>query len=280
MPFTPLDSTDFLDPRCPFCTDAWGKEPPAHPIDTDRVFAKLDEYFSKNDTAAAERHLAYWLAEAEEGRDLRGEFLVRNERIGLFRKLGRGPEALAEAEKTVALAERLGIAEELGGATAYANQATAMKAFGRAEESLPVFRRALAVYEQAARPDPYRYAGVCNNYALALADCGEYAEARRMYARAMDLLAAVKGAEPEIAVTWLNLANLAEAEYGLEAAEAEITEDVGRAWELLDRPAEELPRDGNYAFVCEKCAPTFHYYGFFVWGAELEERARMIYERT
>ncbi|MCR4905870.1 MAG: hypothetical protein K6A33_07290 [Clostridiales bacterium] len=274
----PLEPTDFLDPRCPFCTDAWEKEPPVRPIDTDRVLGKLDEYFSKNDMPAAERHLAYWLAEAEEGRDLVGQFLIRNERIGLFRKLGRGPEALAEAEKTVALAGRLGIADELGGATALANQATAMKAFGLAEEALPVFRRALAVYEHAPNADPYRYAGVCNNYALALADCGEYAEARRMYGRATELLTPVEGAEPEIAVTWLNLANLAEAERGLEAAEAEIADCVGRAWDLLDRPG--LPRDGNYAFVCEKCAPTFHYYGYFLWGAELEERARAIYERA
>ena len=103
MEFTEaLEPTDFLDPRCPFCADAYGKERPVHPIDTDRVTAKLDEYLSKNDYAAAERHLAYWLAEAEEGRDLRGQFLVRSERIGLFRKLGRGEESLGEAEKTVA----------------------------------------------------------------------------------------------------------------------------------------------------------------------------------
>ena len=68
MEFTEaLEPTDFLDPRCPFCADAYGKERPVHPIDTDRVTAKLDEYLSKNDYAAAERHLAYWLAEAEEG---------------------------------------------------------------------------------------------------------------------------------------------------------------------------------------------------------------------
>ena len=279
MEFTEaLEATDFLDPRCPFCADAYGKERPVHPIDTDRVTAKLDEYLSKNDYAAAERHLAYWLAEAEEGRDLRGQFLIHNERIGLFRKLGRGEESLGEAEKTVALAEALGIADELGGATALANQATAMKAFGQAEASLPVFRRALAVYEKSPRPDPFRFAGVCNNYALALADCGEFDEARRMYTRAMELLGRVEGAEPEIAVTWLNLANLAEAERGLEEAEAEIADCVERAWALLDLPS--LPRDGNYAFVCEKCAPTFHYYGYFLWGAELEERARAIYERA
>ena len=47
---------------------------------------------------------------------------------------------------------------------------------------------------------------------------------------------------------------------------------------LLDDPA--LPRDGYYAFVCEKCAPTFDYYGYFLVADDLNERARAIYERA
>ena len=36
--------------------------------------------------------------------------------------------------------------------------------------------------------------------------------------------------------------------------------------------------DGYYAFVCEKCASVFGYYGRFVYEGELLERARRIYE--
>ena len=39
-------------------------------------------------------------------------------------------------------------------------------------------------------------------------------------------------------------------------------------------------RDGYYAFVCEKCASVFGYYGRFFYEKELTERARRIYERT
>ena len=34
------------------------------------------------------------------------------------------------------------------------------------------------------------------------------------------------------------------------------------------------------AFVCEKCAPTFEYYGWFMTAKEIKRRSDEIYERT
>ena len=50
---------------------------------------------------------------------------------------------------------------------------------------------------------------------------------------------------------------------------------VERAWELLND--ESVPHNGYYAFVAEKCAPTFGFYGFFAYEKELKERAEKIY---
>ena len=79
----------------------------------------------------------------------------------------------------------------------------------------------------------------------------------------------------EQAVTCLNLANAVEGEKGLEAGEREINSLLDRAQELLDGPA--LPRNGYYAYVCEQCAPTFAYYGYFAAAEELKNRAEAIY---
>ena len=43
------------------------------------------------------------------------------------------------------------------------------------------------------------------------------------------------------------------------------------AWELLNKKS--TVRDDYYRFVCEKCAPTFAYYGYFVYEKELIKRA-------
>jgi len=47
------------------------------------------------------------------------------------------------------------------------------------------------------------------------------------------------------------------------------------AWEVLNDPT--LPRDGYHAFTVSKCAPTFRYYGFFIYAKELEERVKRVY---
>jgi hypothetical protein len=55
-----------------------------------------------------------------------------------------------------------------------------------------------------------------------------------------------------------------------------INHYLDTALALLNTPS--VPRDGYYAFVCEKCAPTFRYYGYFLDGEDLETRAGQIYE--
>ena len=54
--------------------------------------------------------------------------------------------------------------------------------------------------------------------------------------------------------------------------------DLNRAEALLQTP--EVPHNGYYAFVCEKCAPTFRYFGRFAYADELKQRSDEIYERS
>ena len=70
----------------------------------------------------------------------------------------------------------------------------------------------------------------------------------------------------EKAITLLNMAQTLENRDGMEKSEAQIY-----AW--LDEAAELL----KYAFICEKCAPSFSYYGYFLEAEELMEKARRIY---
>ena len=269
-----MDVTDYTDPQCPFCVDAY-KEDVVKPIDVTRVIAKLDEYLGHNDYASAERHLKYWEEEAKQGNDLRGQFSLSEEMMGLYRKLGRKEEAIANAEKALRLIERLEIADSVGAATAELNAATVYKAFGQAEKGIPLFEKARAIYEEKLPENDERLAGLYNNYALALVDLKRFDEARALYGRALAIIGKKEGGEPEEAISELNLASLAEAQYGLEAAEKEIEEHLERAEKLLKK--EGLKKDGNYAFVAEKCAPIFGYYGWFGVEAELKAESDRIY---
>jgi tetratricopeptide (TPR) repeat protein len=112
--------------------------------------------------------------------------------------------------------------------------------------------------------------------ALAFVDLCRFDEARELYMRAIEIMMA-NGGELEVAITYLNMASAAESELGLLDADETIADLLNKARELLENATE---RDGYYAFVCEKCASVFDYYGQFLYAKELHDRARRIYEGT
>ncbi len=252
--------------------------PEVTPVPIGRILEKLDFYLNRNDCAAAERHLKYWLSEADACRDMRGKLTVLNEQIGLYRKTGKEAECLGAAADALSLADSMGIEESATYGTTLINAATGYKAFGKAEAALPLYRRAKDVYEAVLDQDDGRLGGLYNNMALTLTGLGEYREAEELYQKAIKVMEKQENGELEVAITRLNVADLITAESGLEEGAEEIEKQLLEAERLLD--TEHLPRDGYYAFVCEKCAPVFGYYGYFVTERELNRRAKEIYERS
>ena len=246
-------------------------------ISVDRILSKLDEHLGRNDYSSAERHLKYWLSEATASRDLKAEIAVRNELMGLYRKLGRKKEALDAAKSALDLVANEQISYQVGGATTLINAATVYKAFGKAADAIELFEQAKQIYERELSENDGRLGGLYNNMALAMVDLERYDCARDLYAKAIEVMKKTDGGELEIAITYLNLASAAESELGLLEADEYICECMDVAASLIDG---EEKRDGYYAFVCEKCASVFGYYGRFVYENELKERARRIYEGT
>lgn len=269
-----LKPEDYVEPQCVLCMD----DHDVKPIDTRRFIEKLDSYYSKNDYAGAERHLKYWLSEAKSGNDLRGQFTVYNEMMGIYRKTGRFDEAKEVSEKALSLISSLGIENSAAAGTAYVNAATVYKTFGMSDKAMPLFEKAKAVYEKTLKENDARTGGLYNNMALSLADLHRYGEAIDYYKKAIEIMQKNENGELEAAISYLNMANAKEAQAGAEAAEEFISDCVEKAKELIDTPT--LKRDGYYAFVCEKCAPTFEYYGYFLYANELKELSKKIYERT
>ncbi len=246
-------------------------------ISISRILEKLDEHLGRNDYASAERHLLYWLSESSGACDGRTELLIRNELMGLYRKLDREAEALECARAALECIDALGVTEQVGSATTYLNVATVYKAFGRAADAMPYFERAREIYERELDAKDSRLGGLYNNMALALVDLCRFDEANALYERAIEVMRGAESGELEVAITYLNMASAAEAECGLVDADERIQALLDLSESILDSHAK---RDGYYAFVCEKCASVFGYYGRFFYERDLRERARRIYERT
>ena len=272
------------------------------PVPQRRIADKMNEYMSRRDYAGAERHLLYWLAEAELGRDLQGQLMLQNEMVGHYRKTAQREKAMESAGKALELLAELGMENSISAGTTYVNVATACNAFGEYERSLELFEKARAAYESSSFVEPQLLGGLYNNMALTCTALSKYDEALVLYEKAVLVMAKVQDGELEQAITCLNMADTVEAWLGMEEGESRIFELADRAEELLDDkgrellrrpdgetsvletpgalkalPAEEKARIGYYAFVCEKCAPVFEYYGYFLTADRLRETAEKIY---
>lgn len=246
-------------------------------ISTDRIIEKLDELLGRNDYDSAEKHLLYWLDEADFSNDKRCMLLIRNELAGLYRKLSREADALNAVKAALDLIDEMGIENNVGAATTFLNCATVYKAFGNAGKSLPLFEKAKNIYEKNLPYDDKRFGGLYNNMALTFVDLKRFEEAYNLYNKAISVMEKHEDGMLEVAITYLNIASAKEAEIGSVESEEFVREYVEKAMKILD----EYPKkDGYYAFVCEKCASVFGYFGYFLYKKELSERANNIYERS
>ncbi len=247
---------------------------PVSTIPAARIRERLDALTAKKDYDGAARLLEYWLTEARALRDLRGEFVVLGEMMGVYRKMDDRGKALASADAAIALIPVLEFGGTVSAGTAYVNAGTVYDFCGNAEKALEYFGEARRIYEKSLDPGDERLGGLYNNMALALADQKRFDEALDCYALALDVMKRQPSGKLEQAITYLNMADAVAAAGGMETEEETINGYLRTAEELLSDPA--APRNGYYAFVCEKCASAFAYHGWFRTAAELEQTAERI----
>lgn len=247
-------------------------------IPRERILEKLDSLLRANDYQEAKRLLEYWLFEAEYMGDQAGKLLLENELMGLCRKLGEKEAALKYSGDALNQLKKMGAEHTVGAATTFINSGTVLKAFGNPQEALPLFEKARGIYEANLPQNDGHFGGLYNNMGLVLVDLGRFEEANELYLKAIAVMESIPQKEPEAAITYLNMATAAEKELGLDKAKSRISFLAEKAMTLMDKGKERT--DGNYAFVCEKCASVFGYYGYGDYAAELKNRSRRIYEGT
>ena len=243
-----------------------------------RVLDKLDALLRRNDTAGAKRLLQYWLEDARVSGDDHGLLLMQNELMGLCRKLGEREQALQYAQDALDQVAKMDIADTVGAATTFLNSATVCKAFGLAQDAINLFQMAQRIYERELPPEDERLAGLYNNMGLALVDLKQFDRADALYRKALAVLAPLQDKQPEQAITYLNMATAAEMQHGLQGAADAVAALAEQAMACLEYGKERT--DAGYAFVCDKCASSFGYYGYEEYARTLQQRSRRIYEGT
>lgn len=262
-----------VESECPACKKI---EKAAGHVPVGRVIEKLDALLAKNDLTGAERLLDNWMLEAKMIGDARGELSVVNEMLGLSRRLGNAEKAREAIDRALVLLESTGTASTLSGATVLLNAATTEKAFGAPEKAVPLYEKTAAIYQKEGldAQDP-RHAAFCNNYATTLVDLARFAEAKALYEKAL-VLTRASGALLDCAVTHVNMAHMYAAWEGIESEKIAVCMAHAERI-LLEEVTERTP---YFAFVAEKCAPAFDYFGHFFVANQLRHLSREIYERS
>lgn len=272
-----IDKFDYMEPSCVLCGGEDFYYPKADApkgfIPIKSVLAKLDSVEWKNDMAEATRLLEYWEQEGLALGDERGLLTIYSEQMGLYRKTLSEEKGLRAVENGLRLLYKLGLGDTVSGATITLNAATTLKAFGKAKDALPLYEKVKEIYDEHVEDDDPKKAGFYNNAALCYADVGDKVRAEEYYKKALDVLSiSDANTENEKAVTYVNLAHLCDT---IEGREDDTYEYMEKALEILNG---QKKQDGAYAAVCEKCAPSFAYFGYFQAEEELKGRAKRIYE--
>lgn len=242
-------------------------------IPVSRFLARLDSCFGRNDMSGARECLQFWETEARRLNDRRGLLTVLNETVGFYRRTQKKGKALSALKECQELLNELGQADTLSGATVIINAATTLSFFGQPGESLPLYARAAACYETQGKTESYEYAALKNNEAAAYEALKRYDEAERCWRQAVEILRREGKHDGEIAISLVCLAHLTFDRD--DTAFEQVEQLLDEAWEYLNSPRQ--PRDGNYAYILRKCAPSFDYFQRPEAAQALREVAKEIY---
>ena len=139
-----IDPFDYKEPACVLCGGEEfyypDRKKPSTTVPIRSVIEKIDALYAKNDLAQAEKVLSYWLSEAKELGDKRGELEIRSEQIGLYRKLNDAEKGLESVEEGMKILSELELKGTVSGATI-----AALADVGRDAEAEIAFKKAISI---------------------------------------------------------------------------------------------------------------------------------------
>lgn len=240
-----------------------------------RILERIDALFARDDLEAVRRVLDYWDDEARRLNDERGLLEILNEKIGFYRRTNEKELALNAVKTAFELIDKLGLYGLESSGTIYLNGATTMKAFGEVDSAMSYYDKAREVYQNTLSDNDFRLAAFYNNVSSAYKEIGETQKCEESCLKAISILENIGGFFGEMAISHINLAHLY---YDVDNFDDRIYSEMDKAWELLldSRNA----HDGNFAFVCSKCHPSFAFFGYFEYETRLKAIVKEIYEGT
>ena len=191
----------------------------------DEIREIIDSLYSQGRSAEAEEVLISTAGSAMEEGDDYLLLQILNELIGHYRETGEWDKAFEIAGRSVMVAGNVFPKESVPYATTLLNVASMYRAAGRLAESRRIYHEVEQIYAMTLKADDMLYASLYNNEALLYQEEGEFAKAKALLLKALDIDRA-NGREYEEAVSLANIAatmiRTGESEGALKAAESSV----------------------------------------------------------
>ncbi|NEG69608.1 DUF4037 domain-containing protein [Bifidobacterium choloepi] len=192
------------------------------------------------------------MTEAENDGDNAALLTILNEAMGVYRVQSKHRENQWIIQRAIELALKMGLEGTPQWAMTLVNAANAQRFAGNTDQSLDLFRQAIAAYEKAFGDDSHQTAELKNNYALLLTDLGRYAEAESALRDAISGLraghvgtaagdgnAADDSRESDIATSLVNLAHV-------------LMDEAVKASDTADVAVDGVDAGGDKPVIAEK----------------------------
>lgn len=194
-------------------------------MDIETIRETIDKLYEQGRSLEAEDVLLSTAgAAAEEGDDYL-LLQILNELIGHYRETSEWEKAYEITERAIYIAGRIYPEESIPYATTLLNAASMYRAAGDLDRSRSVYRDVEKIYAVTLKSDDMLYASLYNNEALLYQEEGEFAKAKALLIKALDIDKA-NGKEYEEAVSLANIAatmiQTGEHEEALNAAEGSV----------------------------------------------------------
>lgn len=174
---------------------------------TQEVMKQLDQIYAEGDRVQIEQFIRSRLEEARSAGDWGTALMLLNEGIGLYRVLGRFEEGMKLYYDALRLIEQIGQLDSLAHAGTMLNGATLCRAAGKKERAGAIYARVYEIYKRYLPVKDYRMAGLCNNRALLMMECGDPESAVSMLLEALDIISGLEDTKIEQATNHVNLAH-------------------------------------------------------------------------
>ncbi len=165
----------------------------------------LDKLFFDKKIDEAGGFLREGIASAEAEGDISSLISILNEMIGYCRETSRYAEAEKYSDKVLEIMKREGLEGTIPYATTLLNVANAMRAAGKLDKSLNLYKEVFKTYDKFLEKTDFSYASLYNNLSLLYQEMGEYEKAIDCLKKALAIAEKTEGAEFEVAVTYTNL---------------------------------------------------------------------------